>query len=233
MLQNLRDTGGYSTRDGGWVRTGVLFRGDAPVHLDDLAQAHLANLDLHTIVDLRRAVERRRWPSELDWFGGRTVELSLVGEERRPVNPLNGGLAGFNRWLYETRGETIVEIVATLAAPGALPALVHCTAGKDRTGLLVALIQSWLGLPENAIAADYARSAELLHADTEEAIEKQQVALGVNVRDRPDLLEARPEWVVDALAAVRETHGDAEAYLLSHGADPGDLRRLRAALVES
>jgi protein-tyrosine phosphatase len=233
MLQNLRDAGGHGTRDGARVRTGLLFRGDAPVRLDAAADRRLAALGLHTIVDLRRGRERGRWGSEHAWFGGKVVELSLIGEQRRPVNPLNGGLAGFNRWVYETRGETIAEIVGALAAPGALPALVHCTAGKDRTGLVVALIQSWLGVPEDVIGADYARSAELLHADDDEAIAKQEEALGVNVRDRPDLLEARPEWIVDALAEVRETHGGAEAYLLAHGARPDDLRRLRAALVES
>jgi len=233
MLQNLRDAGGHPTGNGARVRSGLLFRGDAPVRLDDAAQARLAGLGLRTIVDLRRDRERAHWGSEHAWFGGKLVELSLIGEQRRPVNPLNGGLAGFNRWVYETRGETIAEIVGTLAAPGALPALVHCTAGKDRTGLVVALIQSWLGVPEDVIAADYALSAEQLHADDDEAIAKQEEALGVNVRERPDLLEARPEWIVAALAEVRDTHGTPEAYLLAHGAQPDDLARLRSALVES
>jgi protein-tyrosine phosphatase len=232
MLQNLRDIGGHPTRDGEHLRTGLLFRGDAPVNLDDAARARLAGLGLHTVVDLRREREREHWPSELNGFGGRVLKISLIGEQRRPVNPLNGGLAGFNRWVYETRGETIAEIVGALGTPGALPALIHCTAGKDRTGLVVALIQSWLGVADEAIAADYALSAELLHVDTDEAIEKQEEALGVNVRERPDLLEARPEWIVDALEEVRAIHGGAEGYLLAHGARPDDLQRLRAQLVE-
>src|SRR6476661_3827307 len=207
MLLNLRDAGGLQTRQGTRVRTGVLYRGDAPIHLDDDEHARLAELGVNTIIDLRRGIERERRPSELDWFDGRLVEISLVGDERRPVNPLTGGLASFNRWLYETRGEAIGEAVAALAAPGALPSLVHCSAGKDRTGLLIGLIQSWLGVPDDIVATEYARSAELLRADTEDAIDKQHVALGVSVRDRPDLLEARPEWIVDALDSLRRTHG--------------------------
>ncbi|MEA2312519.1 MAG: protein-tyrosine phosphatase [Solirubrobacteraceae bacterium] len=233
MLQNLRDTGGHLTRHGERLRTGVLFRGDAPIHLDDATRARLAALGLTTIIDLRRGVERERRPSELGWFGGRVLEISLVGDERRAVNPLNGGLAGFNHWLYRTRGGAIAEVVAALGSQVALPALVHCSAGKDRTGLLVGLIHSWLGVPDDVVAEDYARSAELLHADTDEAIDKQQVALGVNVRDRPDLLEARPEWIVDALEEVRRTHGGAGDYLIANGAHPDDLGRLRAALVDA
>jgi protein-tyrosine phosphatase len=232
MLQNLRDAGGHPTGSGGRMRTGVLFRSDAPADLDDAAHARIKALSLRTIVDLRRDREREIHPSELEWFRGRRLELSLIGDRRRPVNPANGGLAGFNRWVYETRGETLARLTGVLAGPGALPAMLHCTAGKDRTGLVVALLQSWLGVPEELIAADYARSAELLHAVTEEAIEKQQLALGVDVRKRPDLLEARPEWIVAALADVRRRHGSVQRYLLEHGADPGDLRRLRAALVE-
>jgi protein-tyrosine phosphatase len=233
MLQNLRDTGGHPTRHGEQLRTGVLFRGDAPANLDDDARARIAALGLHTVFDLRRDVERGHWPSELNGFDGRVMEISLIGEQRRPVNPLNGGLAGFNRWVYETRGETIAEIVSALGAPLALPALIHCTAGKDRTGLVVALIHSWLGVPDETIAAEYALSAELLHADDDEAIAKQEAALGVTVRERPDLLEARPEWILDAVEEVRREHGSAGEYLLAHGARPEDLRRLRAALVAS
>jgi protein-tyrosine phosphatase len=232
MLQNLRDAGGHPIESGGRVRTGLLFRSDAPAGLDDAAHERIRALSLRTIVDLRRDPERETHPFELEWFRGLRLELSLIGDDRRPVNALNGGLAGFNRWVYETRGETIALLTGVLAAPGALPALLHCTAGKDRTGLVVGLLQSWLGVPDDRIATDYALSAELLHVVTEEAIEKQQVALGVDVRKRPDLLEARSEWIVDALADVRARHGSAERYLVDHGADPDDLRRLRAALVD-
>lgn len=231
MLLNLRDAGGHRTTSGGRLRTGLLFRGDAPIRLDPDAEAHLNGLGLHTIVDLRRSAEREVRPYALPGFAGRFVHVPLIGEEPRPVSARNGGLAEFNRWVYAARGETIVEIVRALAGPDAFPALVHCTAGKDRTGVVVGLLQSWLGVPDEVVAEDYALSAERLHADDDEAIEKQQFALGVNVRDRPDLLEARPEWILDALESVRREHGSAEAYLLAHGARPEDLRRVREQLL--
>jgi protein-tyrosine phosphatase len=232
MLLNLRDAGGHPTASGNRIREGVLYRGDAPIQLDEEAAVRLGELGLNTIVDLRRDVERELRPYALPAFRGRFVHISLVGEERRPVNPLNGGLAQFNRWVYAERGAAIAEVVRTLAVADAFPALVHCTAGKDRTGLVVGLLQSWLGVADDVIAADYALSAERLHADDEEAIEKQQIALGVNVRDRPDLLEARPEWILDALAQVREEHGGVANYLMAQGARPDELARLREALLE-
>lgn len=231
MLVNLRDAGGHPTTSGERVRTGVLYRGDAPIRLDPDAEAHLDALGLRTIVDLRRSTERELRPYVLPGFRGRFVQLPLIGEEPRPVSAKNGGLAEFNRWVYAARGETIVEITRALAEPDALPALVHCTAGKDRTGLVVGLLQCWLGVPDAAIAADYALSAERLRADDDEAVEKQQLALGVNVRERPDLLEARPEWIVDALEGVRRRHGSAQAYLQAHGATREELERLRGQLV--
>jgi protein-tyrosine phosphatase len=231
VLLNLRDVGGHLTVSGACIRTGLLYRADAPIDLDANAEARLDALRLNTIVDLRRAKERELRPYELPTLTGRYVHISLVGEERRPVNALTGGLASFNRWVYAERAETIVEITRALAEPDALPALIHCTAGKDRTGLVVGLLQAWLGVPDDVIAADYALSADRLHADDDEAIEKQQIALGVNVRERPDLLEARPEWIIDALAAVRDEHGGVDAYLLAHGARPEELEPLREKLL--
>jgi protein-tyrosine phosphatase len=231
MLLNLRDAGGHLTQSGERVRAGVLYRGDAPIALDPDAEARVEMLALRTIVDLRRAKERELRPYALRHFDGRFLHISLIGEERRPVNTLHGGLAAFNRWVYAVRGRTIVEILRALAAPDALPALIHCTAGKDRTGLVVGLLQTWLGVADEVIARDYALSAERLHADDDEAIEKQQIALGVNVRDRPDLLEARPEWIVDALDEIRREHGSVDAYLRAHGARPEELKRLREGLI--
>jgi protein-tyrosine phosphatase len=232
MLLNLRDVGGHRTTSGARLRTGLVYRADAPIDLDANAEARLDALRLNTIIDLRRAKERELRPYALAKFPGRFVQISLVGEEPRPVNALTGGLAGFNRWVYAERAETLVEITRALAETDALPALIHCTAGKDRTGLVVGLLQGWLGVPDNLIAADYALSADRLHVDDDEAIEKQQIALGVNVRERPDLLEARPEWILNALAQVRREHGGVDAYLLAHGARPEELERLREKLLQ-
>ena len=130
MLQNLRDAGGHLTRDG-WMRTGVLYRGDAPV--PDRHAGGLEDLGLNTIVDLRRGVERDRRPT-LTWSAGQLVELPLVGDERIPADPLIGGLASFNRWLYESAaGARPDRLRPRLTRGDSRADPLH--RGKDRTGL--------------------------------------------------------------------------------------------------
>jgi protein-tyrosine phosphatase len=227
---NLRDTGGHLTRSGGRMRRGVLWRGDAPFDLDCEARRRLSSLKLRMIVDLRRPRERDRWPYDPRAIAPQTVEVPLIGDVSTGPS-LDGGFGPFNTWVLDARGEAVAGVVSALARPGALPALVHCTAGKDRTGILIALIQAWLGVPDGVIADEYSRSAELLRADSAEAIEKQRRALGVDVRKRPDLLEARPEWIIEALDSVRREYETLDDYLLEHGARRRDLDRLRAALL--
>lgn len=229
-MLNLRDTGGHPTHSGGRMRRGVLWRGDAPFDLDGEARRHLSALRLRTIVDLRRPRERERWPYDPGAIAPQNVAVPLIDDV--PTAPsLDGGFGPFNTWVLDARGEALACAVSTLARPGALPALVHCTAGKDRTGILVAVIQAWLGVPDGAIAEDYSRSAELLRVDSAEAIEKQRRALGVDVRKRPELLEARPEWIIEALESVRGGYETLDDYLLAHGARRPDLDRLRGALL--
>jgi protein-tyrosine phosphatase len=213
------------------MRRGVLWRADAPFDLDCEARRHLSSLKLRMIVDLRRPRERDRWPYDPRAIAPETVAVPLIEDVSATAPSLDGGFGPFNTWVLDARGEAVARAVSALAQPGALPALVHCTAGKDRTGVVIALVQAWLGVPDGAIADDYSRSAELLRADSAEAIEKQRRALGVDVRKRPELLEARPEWIIEALDSVRRGYDNLDDYLLAHGARRSDLDRLRGALL--
>ena len=158
--------------------------------------------------------------------------VPLVDEVRRGAGPRDG-FSHFNVWAVKHRGRAVGRAISALAGPGALPALVHCTAGKDRTGIVIAVVHALLGVPDAVIAEDYALSAERLRVNTEEALEKQRIALGVDVRERPELLEARPEWILGGLEWIRANHGTVRDYLIAHGVAPGDLDRLRAALIQN
>jgi protein-tyrosine phosphatase len=230
-VRNLRDAGGHLTATAESIRRGVLWRGDAPFGIDPAWSRRVESLRLHTIVDLRSDGERELRPYDTTALASQSIAIPLVGERRPDHITLRDGFGEFNRWVLDARGEQIASVLSALSRPGALPALVHCTAGKDRTGIVVALIHAWLGVPDAIIARDYALSAQLLRVDTDEAIEQQRLALGVDARLRPELLDAKPEWILGALAWLRETHATPERYLIAHGVRAPDLERLRSRLL--
>jgi protein-tyrosine phosphatase len=116
----------------------------------------------------------------------------------------------------------------TLGDPGAYPAVLFCAAGKDRTGTLTAIVLAAAGVGDDAIAADYALSAERLavaRARMPEIKREQMAALP------PALLTSPAAAMHGFLAGLRERHGSVEGYLASLGLGPDHVTALRAALV--
>ncbi|MCM3886527.1 tyrosine-protein phosphatase [Frankia sp. R82] len=128
----------------------------------------------------------------------------------------------------EERGDRLTAAVLALAAPDALPAVVHCSAGKDRTGLVIALVLALLDVPDETIAADYALTAQHLIGEIAEAV---SIAPD-GKRVPPQLMICPPELIVATLARVRERYGDVRAFLLAHGATSAALDELRNALLD-
>jgi protein-tyrosine phosphatase len=137
-------------------------------------------------------------------------------------------------FLLDGRGERLTAAVLALAEPGALPAIVHCSAGKDRTGLTVMLVLDLLGVPDEVIARDYAMTAGLLGAEAQAALTRLTAAsTGGRTESVPrDLLESPPELILRSLAKVRASHGGARGYLLAHGANDGQLDTLVEAMLD-
>ena len=166
-VENFRDFGGVASTFGGQVRSGRLFRS---AHLAEASEADVAVLDrlgVRTLVDLRRPTERRRQPSRWTAFPGRLISSDEGDRAEGPhLEFLRQGdlsdagveayLIGYYRQaLFEPRHMALfADAFAALdEEDGAL--LVHCTAGKDRTGLLAALILSALGAGPDAVMADF------------------------------------------------------------------------------
>lgn len=127
----------------------------------------------------------------------------------------------------DERGERLTAAVLALAAPDALPAVVHCSAGKDRTGMVIALTLALLGVPDETIAADYALTARYLVGEIAEAL-----STAPNGKPVPaELLTCPPELIVATLARIRDRHGDVRSFLLAHGATPTALDELRDTLL--
>ena len=155
--QNLRDLGGYPAAGGGTVRWRTLLRSDALHRLDDAGRAALGGLGLRTVIDLRTDQEVEAAPSALDGTGARTFHIPLFSDEA--ISRLPPERAAIYRYMIDDCGAAIAAAVGRLCAGGALPGLIHCTAGKDRTGLVAALVLDVIGVPDELIAADYAMSS--------------------------------------------------------------------------
>jgi protein-tyrosine phosphatase len=233
---NVRHVGGYRTAAGAVLTDRLLWRGDALHALDDDGPRTLAELGLRTIVDLREDAERDQRPNLVDGLGVRVVTLPLYAGARLEPGPeldamRAGDLSGMYRRVITGHGPQIAATITELARPGALPALVHCSAGKDRTGIVIALLLSAIGVADDDVVADFAL--------TEQYLDDAFMATVRAAFDGADAMPERvhrgadPAWMLAALAAVREAHADVGAYLVEHGLDPAALEVLRAALTRA
>lgn len=227
-LYNLREVGGYPAADGGTVRWGTLFRSDALHRLDESGTAAIAALGLRTIVDLRTQMEVDVAPSALAGVTAATTHISLLTGDLQAL-PLE--LDAVYRYIIDACGKTVGEAIKLLCAPDAFPALVHCSAGKDRTGIVIALILAVLGVPDEVIAADYGLSGGYLDQENTAVIGQVKASTGLGESLTNELLASPPALIARVLANVRASWGSVDEYLLDHGLTAADLASLRAALV--
>jgi protein-tyrosine phosphatase len=227
-VMNLRDLGGYPVAGGGSIRWRTLLRSDALNQLDGTGATALAGLDLRTIVDLRTHVEAEMAPSAVAGLPVRTTHISVLGGDLQAL-PLE--LPAIYRYLIDDCGAAITGAVRVLCAAEAMPALVHCSAGKDRTGIVCALILAVAGVPDEFIAADYALSSVYLDPQRTPAIGRLQASTGLGDQLTESLLASPPALILDVLARVRARAGSVSGYLTGHGLSEAELARLRAALI--
>jgi protein-tyrosine phosphatase len=225
---NLRDLGGYPAAGGGFVRWRTLLRSDALHKLDSAGLDALSELGLRSVVDLRTELEAETAPSALDGLPVRHTHISILSGDMQSL-PLE--LEAIYRYMVTECGDAIGTAIGALCAVDAVPALVHCSAGKDRTGIVIALVLATLGVPDQVIAADYALSSIYLDPDRTPAIGQLQASTGLGDELTPALLSSPPALILDTLAWVRAASGSVEGYLLEHGLRPEGLARLRTALI--
>ncbi|HEY1618498.1 MAG TPA: tyrosine-protein phosphatase [Streptosporangiaceae bacterium] len=249
---NLRDVGGYPAAGGRVTRWRTLLRSGS-LHLAGPAgAAELARFGLRTVVDLRTFEEAERSPDPA--LGAAQRRVGLLGEDLA-VLPVS--LDGVYRFVISERGSYVGAAVRHLCAPGALPALVHCSAGKDRTGLIIALVLAAIGVPDDVLAADYALSADALGRYAAAAVgqlravmpedgdphdDPEDDGLGLDLGPGNDrglpadpesaLLDSPPELILSILAQVRASDGDSAGYLARNGVPPAALAALRDAVTE-
>lgn len=230
-LHNLRDVGGYDVAGGGTTRWGLLYRGGA---LDDLGTAShepMAGIGLRTIIDMRE-------DTELDELRA-SVFPAGVAAHRSPLYRGRISIAGMDSLeeiyleILSLCGPEIAAVLELLAAPDALPALVHCSAGKDRTGLVIGLLLSALGVPDDVVAQDYGITETAWSDDERERMVRKGLAMGARATRITELMGSPPAVMHATLAWLRSEYGSVEGYLLAGGLRPESLAVLRQRLVSS
>lgn len=232
--RNVRDVGGYETADGGQTRWRALLRSDNLCRLTPAGRAALVEYGVRTIVDLRSSSElaAEAHPFALPAPHGPITYLNLPFVDESVVAATSAAEAAETsaesycvllEW-FKPQLRTILSYIAE-AAPGGV--LVHCHAGKDRTGIIVALLLTLAGVPRETIAADYALSdsyLQPLYAEILDAVrEDQREALARR-------LSARPETMHEVLSYLDRGYGGAREYLLACGVSESDVARLRERL---
>jgi protein-tyrosine phosphatase len=229
---NVRDIGGYATADGRQTRWHTLFRADSLHRLSPAAQEYLLQHGIRTIIDLRRPAEVTAAPNLFTTSTAlRYRHLSILNDAARGMAATTT-LTQLYRQILDNAQETIASALAVLAEPDALPAVVHCTAGKDRTGLVVALLLGLAGVPDATIAADYALTARYLEGDYWHEARQRAAAGGYDWVRYQQFLVCPPETMLDTLGYIDERYGGIPGYLRQIGLSDGQLTALHKAIVE-
>jgi protein-tyrosine phosphatase len=240
---NFRDLGGYANRAGVTVRRGRLFRADRLGGLTDTDLDRLGRLGIRTVVDLRYDAEVSEHPNRL-WPGVERHEhvpmAGALAKERSFLDRVFAGevdaitvddVAQSYLDMLEQHARDFGRVVEVLAA--GCPAVFHCTAGKDRTGLTAMFVLSVLDVDEVVILEDFERSnrhrAERRIAELRDTF----AARGLDVEDfRPALSAPRPALEA-AIAWLEREVGGPERYLREvGGCDPDALATLRRELLD-
>ena len=230
---NARDLGGYATEDGRETRWGAVVRSAALATLTEAGRAALADYGVRAIVDLRLPGELDREPNPFAEPGDHGIVYTNVSilDPAAGFPPDTITLAENYLWSLEKFHGLMGTAVAAVARAPAGGVLIHCAVGKDRTGLISALLLGLVDVPAETIAADYALTAELLRPREREWL----AGLPPEERAEREAMVARyaptAEVMLAVLAGLTERHGGVEPYLRSTGLDAGDLERLRDRLV--
>ena len=230
---NFRDLGGYATEDGQRTRWRVLFRADGLSELTETDLDVMRELGIRTVVDLRsgQEVEQSRFnveahPVTFHHFPFIKALPNVEDFERAP-----GFLSTQYTEMLDEATPQIIGALSALAAPDARPAVFHCTAGKDRTGLLSALVLSLLGVPEETVVADYALSGAAMSRLRAKLIEKYPDGKSL-IADSDVLFSADPSNMVALFAHLRNRYGTVAGYAARVGVPEDVVQRLRQSLLE-
>jgi protein-tyrosine phosphatase len=235
-LLNVRDLGGHRTEDGGQTRYGAVVRADSLHQLTENGWKSVVDYGIHTVIDLRMDEEREGDPP-----AGAPIELlhlSLFDDDKAVFEKVDAAaeaapdVASATREVYllflehfKANVATAIRAIANAPEGGVV---VHCMGGKDRTGLVTALLLALAGVDDEQIAADYALSEERLRprhelwfAEAETDVERKRLER---------IAQTPAASIVGVLQELERRYESVEGYLRTAGVSDDDLARARARL---
>ncbi|QIL73986.1 tyrosine-protein phosphatase (plasmid) [Diaphorobacter sp. HDW4B] len=250
---NFRELGGLRNARGQRVRRGKVFRSELLTPMSESEQAMLRGLQIRTVFDLRnpheRAAKKPVWPAAQDDVLRHVMEreMPVAGADlKQLVDNLNAGsldaqdTAEIMRETYrrmpEHFADVLTELFSTLIREDGGGALVHCTAGKDRTGFVCAMLLSALDVPMDAIEQDYLLSARFF--TLKRLMEKLEQTYGLRLESGTTaalaaMVQVSPEYLGAAIRTIEKDWGSVPAYLEQRVGLSADARaRLQSRLLE-
>jgi protein-tyrosine phosphatase len=246
---NFRDIGGYTTTNGQHVRWGEVYRSNDLSKLTTADADRVAALDLASVIDLRTEEERQHAPSI--WLHAPTdiypspkatlapVMHTILTDAATP----EGARAGMTKFYAQMPDEYHDEYAAMFhrIAAGKLPILVHCTAGKDRTGVAMAVLLTTLGVPRPTVVEDYELTEKLVPPPAGAA--QPPIPVGgatppsplakLPAGSREALWRSDPAYISAALDSIDREFGSVDVYVERElGVSKADVLALRARLLQ-
>ncbi len=231
---NFRDLGGYAGRDGRRLRWRRLFRADSLHRLTEADLAHLDGLGMRTVIDLRTPDEVAK--------GRIAADFDVIAWHHVPVIDVLPPRDAYDRWatpseaarqylgMMEGASSSVAGFLGLVCEEASYPLVYHCFAGKDRTGVLTALVLGLLGVADEDIAADYALSTVAMQ-HLLEWLKEQYGDSSELETSAAAILSAEPETMAAFLEQFRAAHGSFQAYAARLG-HPEAATRLEAILLE-
>ena len=238
---NVRDLGGYETVDGRRTRWKTFLRSDGMHRLTAADQEKLLRYGVRTVIDLRRTEEVRSQPNVFadsdsvaylrrnltgdDWLSNASDSIPDLDQAQQ--------MALSYVWSLDTRRDNYRDALAALASPGALPVIFHCTAGKDRTGIVAALILANAGVADDAIVEDYALSGRYrFQAYLADPSNQPGLPRDVETWQEYQGIVSPPQTMRLVLKHLNDRYGGVPGYLRAIGLTDDQIESLRAAAVE-
>jgi hypothetical protein len=232
---NFRDLGGYPTSDGRYTRWNRLFRSDALHELTADDVAVLRDRSLHSVIDLRTPTEvdrtgRGLLGSEPIHYVHLSVTVQEGGESQAAPTEFQADLADRYLWYLDVGARSLVTALTTIGDPARSPLVFHCSAGKDRTGVVAALVLDILGVTREAIIADYMLTGPQMVLIMERL--RRDPAVGVRVDELPaHLFAVNAATMARFLDLLYEEHGGGYRWARNAGVDEEALASLRDHVV--